>query len=83
MATTEPIQCAALPSSSAAYDLIHRGSLTDLISVAATAALRAGLIGGGLYLYDSKDKKIIQKAVVASLAIEAFVLGYVYITTKR
>jgi len=76
-------QCASLPSSSAAYNLVHRGDLKDWGSAIGTTVLRAGLIGVGLYLYDNDDPKIPQKALVSSLMIEAFVLSYIFLNTRK
>jgi hypothetical protein len=65
-----------LPSADAAKDLI-KGVPGALPRVAGYTALRAGLIGAGLLLAGQR-KGVTRGAVVASLAIEIFVLTWAY-----
>jgi hypothetical protein len=62
----------ALPSASSALALA-RGEPGALPIVVAHTALRAGIIGIGLYV-SGQRRRIVRTAVVSSVAIEAFVL---------
>jgi hypothetical protein len=62
----------ALPSASSALALA-RGEPGALPVVVAHTALRAGIIGVGLYV-SGQRQRVVRTAFVSSLAIEAFVL---------
>jgi hypothetical protein len=64
----------ALPSASSALALA-RGEPGALPVVVAHTALRAGIIGVGLYV-SGQRQNLVRTAFVSSLAIEAFVLGW-------
>lgn len=62
----------ALPSASSALALA-RGEPGALPVVVVHTALRAGIIGAGLYV-SGQRRNIVRTALVSSMAIEAFVL---------
>lgn len=62
----------ALPSASSALALA-RGEVGALPLVVCHTALRAGIIGAGLYV-SGQRRNLVRTAMVSSLAIEAFVL---------
>jgi hypothetical protein len=64
-----------LPSQQSARSLIN-GEPGAALQVALHAGARAVLIGTGLLLAGVPDKHVIKGALGATLAIEAFVLGY-------
>jgi hypothetical protein len=66
--------CAALPSGSAAVDLMG-GDLRALPAVVATTAARAALIGAGMAVAGERAH-VVRNAVAGALAIEVFVLGW-------
>ena len=82
MSPTQIVGGVSLPSSDAAGDLVL-GKPGALATVAATTAARAVLIGLGLYLVGEREPhRLIRNALGGSLAIEAFVLGWVYAHRK-
>lgn len=72
--TLHPAIAPALPSATSALALINgeRGALPLVI---AHTTLRASIIGVGL-LVAGQRRDVVKNAIVASLAIEAFVLGW-------
>jgi|GEM_PF-1823514 hypothetical protein len=67
---------AALPSGSSAAALLG-GDWRALPLAVGHTALRATLVGAGLYLAGERDpKRLVKNAAAGSLAIEAFVLGW-------
>lgn len=66
---------ALLPSQQSARALV-RGEPGALLQVALHAGARAVLIGVGLTLAGVPSRKVVSGAIGATLAIEAFVLGY-------
>lgn len=72
MSSENVIQSAALPSATSALALI-RGEPGALPRVVAHTTLRAGIIGLGLTI-SGQRRGIVRSAIVASLAIESFVL---------
>lgn len=72
--TLSPVLAPALPSASSALALMN-GEPGALPLVVAHTALRAGIIGAGLYVAGHRCH-LVRTAVVSSLAIEAFVLGW-------
>jgi hypothetical protein len=64
----------ALPSASSALALA-RGETGALPLVVCHTALRAGIIGVGLYV-SGQRRNLVRTALVSSVAIEAFVLGW-------
>lgn len=74
--TLHPTLAPALPSASSALALMN-GEPGALPLVLAHTALRAGIIGVGLVVAGGlPPRKIAKTALVSSLAIEAFVLGW-------
>jgi hypothetical protein len=74
-------ECAALPSSTAAADLIA-GKPGGLTAVVTSTALRAGLIAAGLAIAGER-KRLLKYSVFSALAIEAFVLAYVAANRRK
>jgi hypothetical protein len=75
--------CASLPSSDAAGDLVA-GKPGALVSVVGTTLLRAGLIGAGAYVAGERDlARLARVALGGALAIEAFVLVWVFAQRKK
>lgn len=72
MASKNPL---ALPSATSASAFI-RGEPGGFLGVVGHTVLRAGLIGTGLALAGQR-KGLVKGALVGSLMIELFVLGYV------
>ena len=68
-------ECITLPSSDAAVTLVRGNIASGLVGVVASTVLRAGLIGGGLYLVGER-KHLVRNALGAAAAIEAFVLAW-------
>lgn len=68
-----PVLAATLPSASSAWSLVN-GEPGALPLVLVHTALRAGIISVGLLV--AGQKQIAKNAIVSSLAIEAFVLGW-------
>lgn len=68
-------QCASLPSSTAAADLLH-GNPGGLAGVVLSTAGRAALIGAGLYVAGEREH-LVRNAVAGALAIEVFVLTWI------
>lgn len=66
--------CAALPSSDAACDLVQ-GNVSALPKVLGTTLLRGGLIAAGLYVAGERAH-LLRNSVAGALAIEVFVLGW-------
>lgn len=66
--------CAALPSGTSAASLVA-GDWGALPLAVLHTALRAGLVGAGLYAAGERAA-VVKKAVAGSLAIEAFVLAW-------
>lgn len=74
--TLHPTLAPALPSASSALALMN-GEPGALPLVLAHTALRAGIIATGLFIAGGiPPKQIAKTALVSSLAIEAFVLGW-------
>lgn len=73
--TLSPVLAPALPSASSALALMN-GEPGALPLVLAHTALRAGIIGAGLLVAGVPRRQIVRHALVSSLAIEAFVLGW-------
>lgn len=69
-----PAIAPALPSATSALALVN-GEPGALPIVIAHTGLRAGIIGVGL-LISGQRRGIFRNAIVASMAIEAFVLGW-------
>jgi hypothetical protein len=69
-----PALAPALPSATSALALVN-GEPGALALVAAHTGLRAGIIGVGL-LVSGQRRGVVKNALVASLAIETFVLGW-------
>ena len=69
-----PTLAPALPSASSALSLVN-GEPGALGLVVAHTALRAGIIGIGL-LVAGQRKQVVKNAIISSLAIETFVLGW-------
>jgi hypothetical protein len=69
-----PTFAPALPSASSALALMN-GEPGSLPLVMAHTAIRAGIIGTGLYVAGHRCH-LLRTALVSSLAIEAFVLGW-------
>lgn len=77
MSTTmalHPVLAPALPSASSALALMN-GEPGALPLVVAHTALRAGIIATGLFI-SGQRRGVMRNALVASCAIEAFVLGW-------
>jgi hypothetical protein len=65
------------PSVQAVYDLID-GKEGAALDVAKWTAVRAGLIGAGLFIGGERSfKGIVVKSLIASLVVEGFVIGYI------
>ena len=71
----------ALPSGNAALAFVQ-GQQGALPAVVGYTLLRAGLIGVGLYVAGQR-RYIVRHALVSSLAIEAFVLGWAVYSQNR
>lgn len=69
-----PLLAPVLPSASSAMALVN-GEPNALPLVMAHTGLRAGIIGVGLVL-SGQRQGVVRTALVSSLAIEAFVLGW-------
>jgi len=69
-----PMLAPVLPSASSAMALIN-GEPGALPMVVAHTGMRAGIIGVGLVL-SGQRQGVVRTALVSSLAIEAFVLGW-------
>jgi hypothetical protein len=74
-------ECAALPSSTAAADLLD-GKPGGATAVVTSTALRAGLIAAGLAVAGER-KHLLKYSVFAALAIEAFVLTYIAANRRK
>ena len=76
--TTAATSCPAqLPSASSAMQLIE-GDTAGIAPALLHTVLRAGLIGAGLYTSGIRGKDLVRGSVAGSLAIELFVLGYMW-----
>ena len=71
--------CPLLPSASHAQRLID-GELVAVPLVALDIAMRAALIGGGMYLAGAPPKNIPKYAIGGSLAVEAFAIFWIVVT---
>jgi hypothetical protein len=78
---TVPPPAPALPSGESAAAFID-GDPGAWLGVIAHTALRAGLIGTGLYVAGIR-KRLIPAALAASTSIEIFVLSYIAIKKAR
>jgi len=65
---------ATLPSATSALALVN-GVPGALLTVVAHTTLRAGIIGLGLWL-SGENQRVVRRAFVSSLSIEAFVLAW-------
>ena len=74
-------QLADLPSADAAKRLID-GESGALGSVIGTTLARAVLIGAGLHVAGTPRARLVKESIAASLAIEVFVLGYLWYEKK-
>ena len=71
------------PSVQAVYDLID-GKEGAALDVAKWTAVRAGLIGAGLFIGGERSfKGLVVKSLIASLVVEGFVIGYLQYTESR
>jgi hypothetical protein len=68
----QPPKCAALPSGSAAFDLVS-GDWSAIVPVIGYTAARAALIGIGMAVAGEREH-IVRNAVGGAIAIEGFVL---------
>lgn len=75
--TPAPASCVQLPSASSAMQLIE-GDTSGIAPALLHTVLRAGLIGAGLYTSGIRGKDLVRGSVAGSLAIELFVLGYMW-----
>ena len=82
-ASPQPEFCASLPSSTSAARALSGGGAGAWLDVLGSTLLRGGLISGGLYLYDRKDRQVLQKGLAGAAAIEVFVLGWTWWKLRR
>jgi len=73
--TLHPAIAPALPSATSALALVN-GEPGALPIVIAHTTLRAGIIAIGLLVSGQRGGAVVRNALVSSLAIEAFVLGW-------
>jgi len=77
-ADTPPATCPpALPSATSAIQLIE-GDTKGVVPALAHTLLRAGLVGFGMYTTGLRGKPLVKGAIAGSLAVELFVLGYMW-----
>jgi hypothetical protein len=81
-AVAPPADPRELPSGRSAIDFVD-GDLSAFWRLCAHTAVRAGLIGVGLYAVGDRDKSLWLHALGGSLAIETFVLAWVLAQGKR
>lgn len=73
--------CASLPSSECAYALVQ-GDWSQLPTVVLTTLGRAALIGVGMALLGER-RSLVRNSLGGALGIEAFVLGWAYMKTRK
>jgi hypothetical protein len=76
-----PMLAPVLPSAASAMALVN-GEPGALPTVVAHTAMRAGIISVGL-LISGQRQNVVRTALVSSLAIEAFVLGWAHWMKSR
>jgi hypothetical protein len=81
-ATTDTKPCASLPSGEAAHDLVS-GDLTALPRVLTHTALRAALIGTGMWVMGASKKTLVRNALAGSVGIDLFVLLWATIRKRE
>ncbi len=71
------------PSVQAVYDL-KDGKPGAFLDVAKWTAVRAALIGAGLFIAGERGfKGLVTKSLVSSLLVEAFVIGYIQVQESK
>ena len=70
--------CPSLPSSTDALRAVN-GEPAGWALVVRDIFFRSGLIAAGVYMYNPKSKNIIKNSVAGSVAVEAFVLGWIWV----
>lgn len=81
-AADENRKCASLPSGTAAFELVN-GDLAALPRVLAHTALRATLIGTGMYLIGVPKETLVRNAIAGSVGIDMFVLLWATIRKRE